>query len=86
VNKKTSLQDAAVEARLKQDNVLTLIGDYTKKDPVIRAELEKFGRAGVPLNLVYPKDASKPPMILPEFLTPSIVLDSLDAAVNQTAQ
>ena len=37
---------------------------------------------GVPLVLVYPRDASKPPIVLPEFLTPSIVLDALDQAAR----
>jgi hypothetical protein len=34
----------------------------------------------VPLVLVYPKDATAPPIILPEILTPGIVLDALDRA------
>jgi hypothetical protein len=34
----------------------------------------------VPLVLVYPTDPSKPPIILPEALTPGIVLAALDQA------
>jgi hypothetical protein len=31
---------------------------------------------------VYPKDASRPPHILPTLLTPEIVLNALDAAAQ----
>ena len=41
----------------------------------ITAELNRFNRAGVPLVLVYPKDAAAPPIVLPEILTPGIVLE-----------
>ena len=50
-------------------------------DP-ITAELKKFGRAGVPLVLVYPADAGRPPIVLPEVLTPKIVLDALAKAAS----
>jgi hypothetical protein len=36
----------------------------------------------VPLVLVYPKNASKPPLVLPELLTPALVLDALDQAAK----
>jgi hypothetical protein len=31
---------------------------------------------------VYPKDAGKPPIVLPEVLTPGIVLDALEQAAK----
>jgi len=34
----------------------------------------------VPLVLVYPRQADQPPMVLPEALTPGIVLDALEKA------
>ena len=82
LNKKTSLEIDSVRAKLKAINAVTLLGDYTRKNPEITAELKRFERAGVPLVLVYPKDASKPPQLLPTVLTPSIVLEALDAAAK----
>jgi len=82
LNKKTSLEIDAVRAKLKEINAVALLGDYTRKNPEITAELQRFERAGVPLVLVYPKDASKPPAILPTILTPEIVLNALDAAAD----
>lgn len=82
LNKKTSLEIESVEKKLKEINAVSLLGDYTRKNPEITAELKRFERAGVPLVLVYPKDASKPPQILPTILTPEIVLNALDAAAK----
>ena len=48
----------------------------------ITEELQKFGRAGVPLVLVYPADRTKEPRVLPEALTPSIVMEALAAAAK----
>lgn len=80
LNKKTSLEIEPVAAKLKELNMVALLGDYTLKDPHITAELQRWGRAGVPLVLVYPADADSPPRVLPELLTPGIVLEALEWA------
>ncbi|MBI3288959.1 MAG: thioredoxin family protein, partial [Elusimicrobia bacterium] len=49
--------------------------DWTDKNPAIAAELAAHRRAGVPLYIVYPK--GRDAVILPEILTPSLVLDAL---------
>jgi thiol:disulfide interchange protein DsbD len=82
VNKKTSIEIESVEKRLKELGAVALLGDFTRQDERIGMELQKFNRAGVPLVLVYPKDASQPPMVLPEVLTPGIVLDALAQAAK----
>ena len=80
LNKKTSLDIEPVVNRLKELDAVALLGDYTLKGPEITAELQRWGRAGVPLVLVYPANGDAPPRVLPEFLTPGIVLDALDWA------
>jgi len=82
VNKKTSIEIPSVRAKLKESNAAALLGDYTHFPENISAELNRFNRAGVPLVLVYPKDATAPPIVLPEILTPGIVLDALDRAAR----
>ncbi len=82
LNKKSSIEVASVRAKLTEINAVALLGDHTKFPPAISAELEKFQRAGVPLVLVYPKDESKPPIVLPELLTPGIVIKALDEAAR----
>jgi len=81
-NKKTSIEIDSVRKKLKEINAVSLLGDYTLVPDDITEELKRFGKAGVPLVLVYPKDASKPPLELPSLLTPSIVLDALDQAAK----
>jgi thiol:disulfide interchange protein DsbD len=80
LNKKSSIEIDSVRKKLKELNFVTLIGDYTRKNPDITAELKRFERAGVPLVLVYSKDPSKAPQLLPAVLTPGIVLDALEQA------
>jgi thiol:disulfide interchange protein DsbD len=82
VNKITSLEIGATRAKLRQIGAVALMGDFTRQDPAIAAELERFHRAGVPLVLVYSKDAAKPPEVLPVILTPSLVLHALEEAAR----
>lgn len=79
-NKRFALDTAEVRARLKALNALTLRADNTNPNPLITAALKQHGRAGVPLVLVYPKDPNRPPLVLPEVLTPSLVLNALAEA------
>jgi len=82
VNKKTSLEISSVRQKLKDINAVALVGDYTHFPDLITAELNHFERAGVPLVLVYPKSTNAPPLVLPEVLTPGIVLDALERAAH----
>jgi len=82
VNKKTSIEIPSVRAKLKSMNAVALLGDYTRFPDNITTELNRFSRAGVPLVLVYPRDPAAPPIVLPEILTPGIVLDALDRAAR----
>lgn len=80
VNKRTSLEIASTRKKLKDIGAVALLGDFTDQDPQIAAELRKFGRPGVPLVLVYPRNPDAPPIVLPEILTPGLVHDALDKA------
>jgi thiol:disulfide interchange protein DsbD len=81
-NKRIAIDVPSVRAKLKQTNAVALLGDYTRVPDNITTELNRFGRAGVPLVLVYPKNPNEPPAVLPEVLTPGIVLDALDRAAR----
>jgi len=82
VNKKTSLEISAVREKLKALDAVALLGDYTHFPDAITTELQRFHRAGVPLVLVYPKAATAAPLVLPEVLTPGIVLNALETAMK----
>ncbi len=83
VNKKIAIEIPSVRQRLKDVNAVALVGDYTHFPDNITAELNRYSRAGVPLVLVYPKDLEAQPIVLPEVLTPGIVLGALDRAARQ---
>ena len=79
-NKKFALEVSSVRAKLREMQAAAFLGDYTRFPTNITEELNRYGRAGVPLVLVYPKNPSVPPIVLPEALTPGIVLAALDRA------
>ena len=77
---KPALESASVRQKLRELNAVALLGDYTGFPDNINEELNRFGRAGVPLVLVYPKNPQEPPIVLPEALTPGMVLSALNRA------
>ncbi len=82
VNKKTSIEIPSVRKKISELGVVALLADDTHTPENISTELSKYNRAGVPLVLVYPKNAVAPPIVLPEVLTPGIVLSALDRAAK----
>ena len=67
-----------VSKKFAKAGVVKMKADWTKNDPVITEMLRKFGRNGVPLYLLYGSDSSKNPQILPQMLTPEVVIESLE--------
>lgn len=78
-NKKRAIDVTETKDKLREKNVVTLKADYSLQPPHITAELAKFQRGGVPLNLLYPADASKDPIVLPTFLTKDGLLEALES-------
>ncbi len=62
-----------------EKKIAALRADWTNQDPRITAELAKYKRAAVPFNLVW-LPGQPEPVILPEILTPGIVLDAVKPA------
>jgi len=77
VNEAVALGTDAVKDAFKQKNVALFRADWTHADPEISKELQKYHRDGVPLYLLYSPQAKDMPQVLPEVLTPGIVLDAL---------
>lgn len=76
VNKKVAFTSDEVIRFFEENAILPLKGDWTKRDPVITRELQKFGRNGVPTNVIYWPDGTT--RLLPEVLTPRIVLNAFE--------
>jgi thiol:disulfide interchange protein DsbD len=78
VNERVALDNAAVKEALRAGNVAALRADWTDRDDGIARTIASLGRAGVPLYVLYRPGVGEP-LILPEILTPRIVLDALEA-------
>ena len=77
-NKKTSIDISSVRSLIAEKNIKAFRADFTRRPDHITRELAKWNRVGVPLVLVFSADINKKPQILPEVLTPSIVLEALN--------
>lgn len=82
VNERVALSSTDFADRLKDLDVVAMKADWTNGDPAITHALESFGRSGVPLYVVYPRDPVREPIVLPEILTPDIVHDALERAAH----
>ena len=78
VNERVALSTQAVKDAFASRGVAYLKGDWTQQDAAISAFLREHSRDGVPLYVFY--GPGQAPKILPQVLTPGIVLDSLGGA------
>ena len=81
-NKKTSIDISSVRSLIAEKNIKAFRADFTRRPDHITRELAKWNRVGVPLVLVFSADINKKPQILPEVLTPSIVLEALNKSAG----
>lgn len=81
VNEKVALASPEFVTALRTYNVAYLKGDWTQRDPEIAGILKRYGRAGVPLYLLYPAgDPDGPPEVLPQLLTEAMIVERLAAS------
>ncbi len=76
-NERMAINVPAVRRLLQEKGITAMKGDWTNADPSITAALKSFGRVGVPLVVFYPAGKKSAPVMLPELLTESIVLEAL---------
>ncbi|MDP3802758.1 MAG: protein-disulfide reductase DsbD family protein [Brevundimonas sp.] len=76
INERTSLGSAGVKAAMERANAVYLVGDWTRRDDAIAAELQRHGRSGVPLYLLYAPGEAEP-RVLPQLLTEGVVVEAL---------
>jgi thiol:disulfide interchange protein DsbD len=73
VNKRVALNNADVVKAFATHGLTPLKADWTRRDPRITAELASLGRNAIPVYAIY-LPGGEAPRLLPEVLTPSIVL------------
>ena len=78
-NKKLTLSDEEIIRRLFHSDIVAMQANWTNPDPAISDLLQKYGRYGIPFNAIFGPGAPQG-IILPELLTPSLVMKALDDA------
>lgn len=76
-NERTAINVPTVKKLIKERGITAMKGDWTNTDPTITTALKSFGRVGVPLVVFYPAGKGSEPIILPEILTESMVVEAL---------
>jgi len=84
VNERNAFADSAVQQIFRDKKVTLMKGDWTNRDPAITKALAEFGRAGVPLYVVYnARHGSSEPLVLPQILTAGVVENAFAEAPGQ---
>ena len=68
----------------QRHGIVKLKADWTNGDPAITKLLRQFGRPGVPLYVLYPAN-NEEPIVFPELLTKSMLLDKLETVAGRVA-
>jgi len=77
-NKATVFGSKKVRDFIRDNEVALLKADWTQRDDRISEALARYDRSAVPFNLVYRPGNADDPRVLPEILTPGIVLEALE--------
>lgn len=77
VNEQVALSSGRVARDFADRGIVYLKGDWTSRDAEISRYLSWYGRGGVPLYVLYKSDTEQP-LVLPQILTESIVIEALE--------
>lgn len=76
VNDRLVLQNPDVVRAFKDQGIVAYKGDWTRYDPAITRALASFGRDSIPVYVYYPPESDMP-VILPQLITPKMILDRI---------
>ena len=83
-NEASVLESQDVREAFQRRGIVKMKADWTNGDPVITKLLQQFGRPGVPLYVLYPA-RNEEPIVFPELLTKSMVLEKLETVAGKVA-
>jgi len=83
-NEASVLESQDVREAFQRRGIVKMKADWTNGDPVITKLLRQFGRPGVPLYVLYP-GKNEEPIVFPELLTKSMVLEKLETVAGKVA-
>lgn len=82
VNERVAFGSSEVQSKFAEMNIAPIKADWTSRDDNITRALASYGRNSVPLYVLYLSGATTP-VILPEVLTPGVVLEALNSIENK---
>ena len=83
-NEQAVLFTDTMTAAFATHGVTYMVADWTNYDADIAEFLRQHGRYGIPLYVMYTANPSDDPIVLPQILTSSMVLEALEIASSST--
>lgn len=78
VNERVAFSSQDVQEKFKELGITPLKADWTSRDENITRALASYGRNSVPLYVYYPAGQESEAVLLPELITPGIVLEAFE--------
>lgn len=82
VNERMALNTADTKAAVEKLGVVPLIADYSDESPEIKEWLDRFGRDGIPLTVIFPANRPNDPILLDGLISQRTLLEKLEEAVR----
>lgn len=79
-NEQTVLLSDEISTAFREHGVAYMVADWTHYSAEIGKFLQKHGRNGIPFYIMYPADPAQKPIILPQLLTKSTMLEAIASA------
>jgi thiol:disulfide interchange protein DsbD len=85
VNERVAFSSKEVQAKFKELGIVALKADWTLRDEKIARALAKYGRNSIPLYVLYSGGPKPVTQLLPEVLSPGIILEAFSKATRENA-
>ena len=82
MNKITTLNSGRIVKIFRENNIKLQRADWTERDPHILEFISKYGRYGIPVNIIYSKNNTEG-ILLPEILSQDILREELRKVINE---
>jgi thiol:disulfide interchange protein len=80
INMRFAIDKPNVADVVEENQVITMVADWTDRNDAIRTKLNELGANAIPLLVVYPPDPTAEPIILRDMLTEKQVIEALEDA------
>ena len=75
-NERSTLATKRVQEYFKDNGIVYIKADWTRRDPSVSDLLTTFNRSGVPLYVFFPSRSQ--PKVLPQLLTPTLLFNEIE--------